>query len=159
MRSEFARAEGPERRLPPLMSAIARCTALAIAGVLAGACVASKGASDYQSHVGAPPTRVASANPPKVEFEADGLPAQLPPRRRVNPEPIDASEPFSPNYGPPPVNQKLPIEPEPAPVPIHQASTGTRGLRQPMPAQRSLTPAEAEAIIARAILEHEMRYP
>ena len=156
MRSEFTRAQGPEERRCLLMSAAARCSALAMAGLLAGACAASKGASDYQSHAGAPPARVAVATPPKVDMEADGLPAQLPPRRRVKSGPIDPSEPFSPNYGPPPANLQLPMEPEP---PRRADAAQPVYLRAGEPQPRRMTPAEAEAIIARAVLEHEKRYP
>ena len=156
MRSEFTRAKGPEDRRRPLMSAVARCSTLAMVGLLAGACAASKGASDYQSHAGAPPVRVAVATPPKVEMEADGLPAQLPPRRRANPQPIDPSEPFSPNYGPPPANLQLPMESEP---PRSADAAQPVYLRAGEPQPRRMTPAEAEAIIARAVLEHEKRYP
>ena len=155
MRSEFTRALGPEARRRALMSAAARCSALAMAGLLAGACAASKGTSDYQSHAGAPPASVAAWAPPKVELEADGLPAQLPPRRRVKSEPIDPSEPFSPNYGPPPVNQQLRME-EP---PRHAVAAQPGYLRAGEPQPRRMSPAEAEAIIARAVLEHEKRYP
>jgi hypothetical protein len=159
MRSEFTRARGPEERRRSLMSAAARFSALAMAGLLAGACAASKGASDYQSHAGAPPARVAAADPPKVELEADGLPAQLPPRRRVKTRPIDPSEPFSPNYGPPPVNQQFPTEPEPLRHADAVQPVRLRAGEAEAPQSRHLTPAEAEAIIARAVLEHEKRYP
>jgi hypothetical protein len=158
MRSEFTRARGPEERRRSLMSAAARFSALAMAGLLAGACAASKGASDYQSHAGAPPARVAAAAPPKVELEGDGLPAQLPPRRRVKTRPIDPSEPFSPNYGPPPVKQALDAEPEPAPVQRATVEVAP-ALRHDAPAERRLSPAEADAVIARAIMAHEQRYP
>lgn len=69
---------------------------LLLAIVLAGC--ARSGALPQQSwNVGAPPS--SDAGRPRVDMEADGLPAQTPPPRREASEPDDPSEPFSPNYG------------------------------------------------------------
>lgn len=74
-----------------------------------------------------------AAQPRRIELEADGLPAQVaPPMRRLR-EPDDPSEPFSPNYGPRPVHRAV--------------------------ASAPMSNAEADALIARAIAEHEMRRP
>jgi len=64
----------------------------------------------------------------RVDTEADGLPAQVPPPARIRQLPDDPAEPFSPNYGLPP-----------APV--------------------RMTSAQADAIVVRAMLAHEMRRP
>lgn len=148
----------PPASLRAMAPGVVRLAALIATGALLSACAASKGASDYQSNAGAPPARLAVAAPPKVEIEADGLPAQAPPRIRPKAEPVDPSEPFSPNYGPPPEN--APFEPVPAPEPLRQAGAepDTR-LRQAQTETRHLTPAEADALIARAIMAHEQRYP
>lgn len=81
----------------------------------------------------APATRsVAQAG--RVDLEEDGLPAQGPPSVRTRQQADDPAEPFSPNYG---------------------APRGSGLTRVPV----QLSSAEAEAIIARATLEHEMRRP
>lgn len=158
MRTEFPLPVGRRRPGPSRLTPLARLAALAATGLLVTGCAASKGASDYQSYAGAPPQRVAVAAPPQPDLEADGLPAQAPPRRRANPLPADPSEPFSPNYGPPPINQPLDAEPKSAPV--HRAAVeGEPALRHAAPAERRLSPAEADAVIARAIMAHEQRYP
>ncbi len=145
MRTEFpSPASGCRPARSPAMP-LSCLIAIAASGLLVTACAASKGASDYQSYAGAPPVRVAVVPPPKPDLEADGLPAQAPPRRRPNPLPVDPSEPFSPNYGPPPVHRAN-VEVAPA-------------LRHDAPAERGLSPAEADAVIARAIMAHEQRYP
>ncbi len=164
MRTEFPLPQGRRRpglrRLAPHSGLLTRLAALAVSGLLVSACAASKGASDYQSYAGAPPARIAIATPPKPDLEADGLPAQLPPRRRANPQPIDPSEPFSPNYGPPPVN--APMAPEPERAPLHRAGYEPQAdpvLHQVGPAKPGMSPAEADAVVARAVMAHEQRYP
>jgi hypothetical protein len=68
------------------------------------------------------------------EAEADGLPPQVaPPVHRAR-EPDDPREPFSRNYGP-------------------RRTFGT------VATFAAMSDAEAEAVIARAIAEHEMRRP
>jgi hypothetical protein len=158
MRTEFpSPASGCRPARSPAIP-LSRLIAIAASGLLVTACAASKGASDYQSYAGAPPVRAAVATPPRPDLEADGLPAQAPPRRRANPLPVDPSEPFSPNYGPPPVKQALDAEPEPAPVQRATVEVAP-ALRHDAPAERRLSPAEADAVIARAIMAHEQRYP
>jgi len=160
MRTEFPLPQGRYRPGLRRLAPLTRLAALAASGLLVSACAASKGASDYQSHAGAPPARIAIATPPKPDIEADGLPAQLPPRHRANPAPIDPSEPFSPNYGPPPVN--APTAPDPAPAPLHRAEFDAETapvLRQAEPVTAGLTPAQADAVVARAVMAHEQRYP
>ena len=66
--------------------------------------------------------------------EDDGLPAQVDPPSGIRQLADDPSEPFSRNYGPQPV--------------MRLRATLTR-----------LSDAEADALIARAITEHEMRRP
>ena len=71
---------------------------------------------------------------PRAEVEDDGLPAQVAPSVAVRQGPDDPSEPFSRNYGPKP--------------PARLAGPSPR-----------MSGAEEEALIARAIFEHEMRRP
>ena len=70
----------------------------------------------------------------RAEVEDDGLPAQVAPSVAVRQGPDDPSEPFSRNYGPKP--------------PARLAGPSPR-----------MSSAEEEALIARAIFEHEMRRP
>lgn len=124
-------------------------SALALAG-----CAASQQTKDYQSYSGAPypgdpPRRVAIAKPPAAPvIEGDGLPTQAAPMLRPNREPDDPSEPFSPNYGPPPasVTREAPRPPaqpkQPVAAPMRRAA---------------ITEAEADAIVAQAIVAHEVR--
>jgi hypothetical protein len=65
-------------------------------------CAQSAALTPEDWNVGGPQTSVAHAGRPRVELEADGLPAQTPPLRREPSEPDDPTEPFSPNYGPRP---------------------------------------------------------
>ena len=71
-----------------------------------------------------------------ADLEADGLPAQVAPPASIRTAPDDPSEPFSPNYG-------------------RRASASDR----PLPAPAALTEADADALVIRAIGEHEMRRP
>ena len=70
----------------------------------------------------------------RAEVEDDGLPAQVAPSAAIRRSPDDPSQPFSRNYGPRPA--------------AHLAGPPTR-----------MSSAEEEALIARAITEHEMRRP
>jgi hypothetical protein len=70
----------------------------------------------------------------RAEIEDDGLPVQVAPRATLHREADDPSEPFSRNYGPRP--------------PARLSGPPTR-----------MSSAEEEALIARAIAEHEMRRP
>jgi hypothetical protein len=75
----------------------------------------------------------------RAETEDDGLPAQVSPSLAIRRSPDDPREPFSRSYGP------------------RAYGPGSLfGLAGP-PAR--MTPAEEEALIARAITEHEMRKP
>jgi hypothetical protein len=75
----------------------------------------------------------------RAETEDDGLPAQVAPTSAIRRTPDDPSEPFSRNYGP------------------RAYGPGSQyGLAGP---PTRMTPAEEEALIARAITEHEMRKP
>jgi hypothetical protein len=70
----------------------------------------------------------------RAEMEDDGMPAQVAPASTIRQQPDDPSEPFSRNYGPRPA--------------ARLAGPPTR-----------MSSAEEEALIARAIAEHEMRRP
>ena len=70
----------------------------------------------------------------RVEIEDDGLPAQVAPSAAIRNEPDDPRQPFSRNYGLPPA--------------ARLSGPSTR-----------MSSAEEEALIARAIAEHEMRRP
>lgn len=70
----------------------------------------------------------------RTEIEDDGLPAQAAPSSAIRRAPDDPSEPFSRNYG---------LRP-----PARLSGPPTR-----------MSSAEEEALIARAIAEHEMRRP
>ena len=168
MRPSIPFAVAPARPLPnrlrPVPSLARALLGPAAAGLLAAACATSQGAHDYQSNAGAARADVAVATPPRVEIEADGLPAQTPPRlgRRTGPD--DPTEPFSRNYGPPPAPGEV-REPQ-ADVPaLRRAGGWETGPRPAGPREvavmepRRLTPAEADALIARAIIAHERRYP
>lgn len=126
---------------------------LALSLSLAG-CAATKHSGDYRAQAGGPGQRVALATPPaggrpQPVIEDDGLPTQAAPRLRRNPEPDNPDEPFSPNYGPPPVGA-APKRPLP---PAHTPSVPpTAPVRK-----AAMTEDEANAIIARAIAEHEVR--
>ena len=137
------------RRMPPLV------TVLSLSLVVAG-CAVSQQAGDYRARAGAPGQRVAVVNPPaggrpQPVIEEDGLPSQAAPRYRRRVEPDNPNEPYSPNYGPPPVGSAPTTAPPPATPPA----------RSPAPAapvrKAAMTDEEANAIIARAIAEHEVR--
>lgn len=80
--------------------------ALALAGC------SSSGSNSYtaENAAVAPPRAVAQA---VTETEADGLPSQTPPVRRVNEVPDDPNEPYSRNYGGPNPSRKPLAKPEP----------------------------------------------
>lgn len=145
---------------PSAIRSAARLGVLGLA-VLAAGC-ASKQASTY------PGDRLAGPVPehhrqaawtPKVEIEDDGLPAQLAPRHRP-PVSDDPSEPWSPNYGTQPR-----AKPETSPAKaagaapvmrgqVHGSDTAP-GLNGRSPTR--LSDLDEDAIIRRAIAEHEMR--
>ena len=110
--------------------------------VLLSACAQSQQTYRPQSYAGAygHSGQVATAVPPRIVIEDDGLPMQHPPRLRRRAAPDDPAEPFSPNYGPPPRNA-------PAQQRVKEARAGLKPQR----------PLDPDFIIARAITEHEMR--
>jgi hypothetical protein len=87
--------------LPGPVAVFGRPLFLVLALVLTG-CAQSTALTPGGWDVGAPQSPMADAGRPRVEMEADGLPAQAPPLRREPSAPDDPSEPFSPNYGPRP---------------------------------------------------------
>ena len=131
--------------------------------VLAAGC-ASKQAQQPPTRLAAPPAATQGPNAwaAKVEIEDDGLPVQLAPRHR-RPVPDDPSEPWSPNYGkggPAPGPAQRPAVPPakaaamPSPAPV-LASANARPARSGGEAR--LSAVEEEALIRRAVAEHEMR--
>lgn len=133
---------------PSLLSA-ARLGVLGLAALCTAGCASKQASYD-------PPARVAGPAAPqgqapwqvKVEIEDDGLPAQLAPRHRA-PVQDDPSEPWSPNYG-----RHTPTKAQKAEAPT--AETPARA-RKPQTRQQ-ITAMDEEAIIRRAIAEHEMRH-
>jgi len=107
------------------------CRALAWIGILALAAAIGGCAATSADGVGDTRSIVTAG---RGATEDDGLPPQAAPSLRVRQLPDDPSEPFSRNYGPRP------------PMRL-----------QAMPARMS--DAECDALIARAITEHEMRRP
>lgn len=120
--------------------------AFALVGVALalGGCITAQGSSSYQSQAGVPPPHPPDAvtGARKVAVEGDGLPRQLPPRRRASPEKDDPSEPFSPNYGPPPVGGEAPSAV--AKPPVHKVR---------------MSETEVARVIGAAIVAHEKRRP
>lgn len=123
--------------------------------LLALTACASDRAAQYQPPFGdTPPSYVAEARPPRVQTEADGLPAQPPPLRRTT-EIDDPREPWSRNYGTvAPSSRTAEAQPAPSidPEPARVAMVTPK--RAPL---FGTQPIDAEAIIRRAIAEHEMR--
>ena len=110
--------------------------------VLLSACAQSQQSYRPHSYAGAysHSGQVATAIPPRIVIEDDGLPMQHPPRLRRGAAPDDPAEPFSPNYGPPPRN--APAKPR-----VKEVHAGLKPRR----------PLDPDFSIARAITEHEMR--
>lgn len=129
-------------------SAVARVGVLSFAVLFLAGC-----ATHHASHDG--PSRVAGpAVPPgqvswiaKVEIEGDGLPSQLAPRHGL-PVQDEPTEPWSPNYG----SMARAKVKRSAKAP-DQATTGGRTIAK----VQHVTAMDEEAIIRRAIAEHEMR--
>jgi hypothetical protein len=95
------RASPIGQALPRPTTVLGRSVFAVLAIVLAG-CAPSGTYAPESWNVGGPQSAMADSGRPRVELEADGLPAQTPPLRREPIEPDDPSEPFSPNYGPSP---------------------------------------------------------
>ena len=140
----------------PRRPACAFAAAVASAFLL-GACASSGGYPSYPSGVGAaqPAAMPVPAKPFVPEIEADGLPVQTAPFRQTTPIPDDPSEPFSPNYG---------SRQRPATVPANKgqdaaAPVVNQGRGPRIVAWRPLSPREQDAVMKRAIEEHERRNP
>lgn len=118
--------------------------AAAVAMLLAVSGCASSRAPSYAQAGG--PVVAAQPQPPriKVEIEDDGVPAQLPPLRRVRAEADDPREPFSRDYGSVRQGRALQKPSKPAVPPV----AGTASYDSTF---------DADGVIARAIAEHEAR--
>lgn len=110
--------------LPPecVTGALSRPTALLIPllCLALGACSTTGATGPATSYYRSPVTGIAPqlrANAPPVEVEADGIEAQLPPRRRVHLIPDDPTQPYSPNYGSVPEPQDEATAPGPDSAP------------------------------------------
>lgn len=94
---ESSSGRGPGRGHAARAGAVALLLAMAAGGCSSTQTAGRSGAS-WSSEDEA--YRVAyQAPPPRIEFEDDGMEAQVPPPKRIRDEPDDPSEPFSPNYG------------------------------------------------------------
>ncbi len=118
------------RRLRRGMVPARLCLLLVWIGSL-GLAVAVAGCATSSAETSASQSAVRSG---RGDPEAAGLPVQVAPPTRIRQLPDDPSEPFSRNYGPRPAMRL-----QAAPV--------------------RMSDAEAEALIVRAIAEHEMRRP
>lgn len=151
---------GPAARCAVRPSSLVAMAQIIATGLLVSACASSQAAYhtsayDTPARVGAHPSQqVAISAPQKVELEGDGLAVQAPPRKRRHSEPDDPSEPFSPNYGPAPEGSDPARKAAP---PARRASTDgpviLRSRTTPM------TDSEIRAIMARAMVAHELRHP
>lgn len=103
------------------------------------------------------PARVATQPAAKTDVEDDGRPAQLPPARRPLPEEDDPTQPWSPNYGKRPGTYDRPSAPpaRTASLTTEAANEATMRLRT----SRALREDEADALVLRAIQNHETRRP
>jgi hypothetical protein len=150
----------------------ARICVIGALGAGLSAC-ASSSTPNYAGVYQAPPAPIpqrASERQWKVEIEEDGKPAQAPPVRRMRPEEDDPSQPWSPNYGKPPSEWQRPAAPAPLPrtawpqpieTSIKTAAVDGTSRVAPAPARpsRPLGQAEADALVTRAIQNHEIRRP
>lgn len=127
------------------------------------ACASDRSAQYPPASVDSATAYSAEARPPRIQTEGDGLPAQPPPLRRSTAMVDDPREPWSPNYG------------TVAPTRLAEASTAAASGPQAdaAPARehakfvavvrptRALLfqakPTDADAIVRRAIAEHEMQ--
>ncbi len=130
--------------------------ALAVGLLLALTACASDRSAQYQpAHGDSAPAYSAEARPPRVQTESDGLPAQPPPPLRSAAVVDDPREPWSRNYGTvaptrmADASASAPTVPEPVKIVAAVRPTLT-SLFQPKP-------IDADAIVRRAIAEHEMR--
>lgn len=147
----MSRPRSRQFAFPSLYSA-ARFGALGLAALCSAGCAQRQSAYAPPAHVRAPaPPQAHGAWVAKVEIEDDGLPSQLAPRHRA-PVKDDPSEPWSPNYGKPST---------PAPTPPHPARSAATTVddmaKRRLAAPQQVSGMDEEAIIRRAIAEHEMR--
>jgi hypothetical protein len=118
--------------VPSFVPVPVACLGALVFGVQVAGCASqapSASAPDYVNGSGALLAQATTA-----AIEADGLPAQTAPLRRIGQEPDDPSQPYSANYG---ASQ------------ISHARSRSSAAR--------LSRADEEALILRAIAEHEMR--
>lgn len=135
--------------LPTALVVAARLSVIGLI-VVAGGCASNHTGRGSPSHVAGPPPGQGPAVA-RVEMEDDGMPAQLAPR---HPRPVqdDPSEPWSPNYG----AKSLPRVSERGEAPVPPGLRGAPAMPQRPPITR-VTEVDEDAIIRRAIAEHEMR--
>ena len=153
-------------RSHPRLSRLARILALGLVGAGLSGCATSQSQPQYAGarHLPAPiPQHAdqhsgkADQHSGKADVEDDGRPAQLPPARRPLPEEDDPTQPWSPHYGKKPGTYQKAIAPpaRTAALSVTAATVGgdntTRG--------RILRAAEADAIVLRAIQNHEILRP
>jgi hypothetical protein len=143
-------------RRPALRHHAERVAAVGILLALT-ACAADRSAQ-YQPVNGDSATAYsAEAPPPRVQMEGDGMPAQSPPLRHAAAIIDDPREPWSRNYGtvtPARLGQSAPstaAEPQREPAKVVAAVRPTRA------SLFQAKPIDEDAIIRRAIAEHEMR--
>ncbi len=139
------------RRAASLQSALSLAARLSVVGltVVAAGCASKHAAHVPPAGVGAAEARQAGAW--RVEIEEDGLPAQLAPRN-PRPTPDDPNEPWSPNYGS--RGQQKAATAAPAATTPAMLSAPIRPAR---PTATRVTEMDEDAVIRRAIAEHEMR--
>ena len=142
------------------LSVAARVCAIGAIALGLVACASNK----EPSYVHGPQSaRLAMADPRPAEVEDDGMPVQAAPVRKLRPDEDDPTQPWSPNYG-----RGGAIVPMPPPIP-----RGTYPHRAPAEIEARLRPAivisdghvrrlsedEADAIVLRAMAQHELRRP
>jgi hypothetical protein len=104
----------------------------------------------------APPSYTAEVHAPRVETEADGLPSQPPPLRRMAGA-DDPREPWSPNYGTAPASPTaMTAAPVPDPAPISTPARVAMVIKERF-SLFDAQPVDEDDIIRRAIAAHEMR--
>lgn len=135
----------------------------AVGILLALTACASDRSAQYQPTSGDSATAYADAPLPRIQTEGDGLPAQPPPMRRASAVADDPREPWSPNYGtvaPTRVAEasiaaasNLQTETAPAPEPAKFVAV----VRPTRASLFQAKPIDADAVVRRAVAEHEMR--
>lgn len=124
----------------------ARLGVIGLAALCFGGCASKQASYDPPARVAGPAaSQVQGPWQVKVEIEDDGLPSQLAPRHRP-PVEDDPTQPWSPNYGKK-ASAKVVAEP----------AAAAPGLRTKPLVRQQVTAMDEDAIIRRAIAEHEMR--